>query len=148
MTKEITGGFAVPGRAAPKAVGAPVYADSAGHDRSRGPRRPPRSCPASTRLKILETVSGKGDDAVFRVEGLDDPSIAGYVIARDLDPRDSWAPARREQPGRWRPDLLGRRDRDAQAVRHLQRVSGLDGHDQAWLDRRRHEAGDRVDRSR
>ena len=30
--------------------------------------------PATTRLKVLETVVGFGDDAVFRVEGLDDPS--------------------------------------------------------------------------
>ena len=91
MTKEITGGFAVPGRAAPKAVGAPVYADPPAST-DVAALTPSAVLPASTRLKVLETVSGKGDDTVFRVEGLDDPSIAGYVIARDLDPRDSWAP--------------------------------------------------------
>jgi len=90
-TKEITGAFAVPGRAAPKAAGAPVYADPPATTDLAG-LAPSAVLPAGTRLKILETVSGKGDDAVFRVEGLDDASITGYVIARDLDPRDSFAP--------------------------------------------------------
>ena len=30
---------------------------------------------------------------MYRVEGLDDPSIGGYMIARDLEPRDSLPPA-------------------------------------------------------
>ncbi len=54
---------------------------------------PIATLPADTRLKLLESVAGSGGSAVFRVEGLDDPSIAGYVMARDLEPRDSIAPA-------------------------------------------------------
>ena len=89
-TKQIIGGFAVPGRAAPKASGAPLYdvpppsGDTAA--------TPSQVVPADTRLKILETMSGTGDDQVFRVEGLDDAGLTGFMVARDLDPRDSWAP--------------------------------------------------------
>lgn len=90
-TKQITGGFAVPGRAAPKAAGAPVYATPPTGDTTADVVS--ATLPADTRLKILETVSGTGDGAVFRVEGLDDPSIAGFMVARTLDPRDSWAPS-------------------------------------------------------
>jgi hypothetical protein len=90
-TKQIVGGFAVPGRAAPKTGGAPIYdAPPAGGDTTAA--TPSAVLPADTRLKILETVSGTGDDQVFRIEGLDDPSLTGFMVARDLDPRDSWAP--------------------------------------------------------
>ena len=57
MTKEITGGFAVPGRAAPKAAGAPVYADPRAST-DLAALTPLAVLPASTRLKVLETVSG------------------------------------------------------------------------------------------
>ena len=48
--------------------------------------------PAGTRLKLLETVAGSGATATFKVQGLDDETISGYVAARDLEPRDSYAP--------------------------------------------------------
>jgi hypothetical protein len=90
-TKQITGGFTVPGRAAPKSSGAPIYdAPPAGGDTTGA--TPAQVLAAGTRLKILETVSGSGDAAVFRVEGLDDPGLSGFMVARDLEPRDSWAP--------------------------------------------------------
>ncbi|HEU4841907.1 MAG TPA: hypothetical protein VFT09_10700, partial [Ilumatobacteraceae bacterium] len=87
-TTEIAGGFAVPGRAAAEAAGAPLY-DAPPADVTAAPST---VLPADTRLTILERVSGTGEDAVFRVEGLDDDSITGYAIARDLDPKDSLAP--------------------------------------------------------
>jgi hypothetical protein len=90
-TRQITTGFAVPGRAAPKAVGAPIYA-APPTATDLAAQEPVATLPAETRLKVLETVSGSGDDAVFKIAGLDDPAITGYAVARDLDPRDSWAP--------------------------------------------------------
>ncbi|HEX6868875.1 MAG TPA: hypothetical protein VF119_08710, partial [Candidatus Limnocylindrales bacterium] len=91
-TKEITGGFVVPGKAAPKADGAPLYADPPVSTDAASLADPASLLPAATRLSILETVSGTGDAAVYRVEGLDDVGIAGYMIARDLEPRDSLPP--------------------------------------------------------
>ena len=37
-------------------------------------------------------MSGTGATAIFKVQGLDDGTIGGYVAARDLEPRDSYAP--------------------------------------------------------
>lgn len=91
-TNEITGGFVVPGRAAPRADGAPLYAEAPASTATAATTQPASLLPASTRLTILETVSGSGDDAIFHVEGLDDPSIAGYMLARDLESRDSLPP--------------------------------------------------------
>ncbi len=58
--------------------------------------------PPDTRLKLLEKVAGSGDTAVFKVQGLDDEAIAGYVVARDLEPRDSIAAICREADRRGR----------------------------------------------
>jgi hypothetical protein len=91
-TMEITGGFSVPGRAAPKSAGAPIYDDVPSSTEAAGLPQPAEVLPAGTRLKILDKVGGSGADTIFRVEGLDDPSIDGYAIARDLEPRDSVAP--------------------------------------------------------
>ena len=90
-TKEITHGFAVPGNAAPKADGAPLY--EAAPSSASTASGAAAVLPASTRLRLLEVVSGTGDAAIFRVEGLDDAAITGYVIARDIEPRDSVAPS-------------------------------------------------------
>ena len=92
-TKAIIGGFAVPGRAVPVPAGAPIYDEEPTATTTAATTSEPAAVlPADTRLKLLETVSGKGATAVFRVEGLDDPSIAGFIVARDLEPRDSIAP--------------------------------------------------------
>ncbi len=90
-TREITGGFSVPGRAAAKSVGTPLY-DAAPGTIGTAAVSPVAVLPAATRLRVLETVSGTGDAAVFRVQGLDDANITGYALARDLDPKDSLAP--------------------------------------------------------
>ncbi|MEO5884815.1 MAG: hypothetical protein ABIQ58_04800 [Candidatus Limnocylindrales bacterium] len=90
-TREIAGGFSVPGRAAAQASGTPIY-DDAPTGIGTTALTPAAVLPADTRLRVLETVSGTGDSAIFRIEGLDDPSIGGYAIARDLEPRDSLAP--------------------------------------------------------
>jgi len=91
-TKDITGGFAVPGRAVPKADGAPLYAEPPTLTDTSATVEPAAVLPADTRLKLLETVAGSGSTAVFKVQGLDDDAIVGYVAARDLEPRDSYAP--------------------------------------------------------
>lgn len=90
-TREITGGFSVPGKAAARAEGAPLY-DTPPTSVDTAALTPAAVLPSATRLRVLETVSGSGDDAVFRVEGLDDAGIAGYVVARDLVPKDSLSP--------------------------------------------------------
>ena len=91
-TKDITGGFAVPGRAAPKADGAPIYDEIPTVTDTATTIEPAAVLPSDTRLTILERVAGSDDTAVFRVEGLDDDAITGYMAARDLEPRDSIAP--------------------------------------------------------
>ena len=90
-TNAITGGFAVPGRAAAKPAGTPLY-DAPPTEFGTAALSPTAFLPADTRLKVLETVAGSGDTAVFRVEGLDDAGLVGYAVARDLEPRDSMAP--------------------------------------------------------
>jgi flagellar hook assembly protein FlgD len=91
-TKDITGGFAVPGRAAPKADGAPIYDQIPSVTAATASVEPAAVLPADTRLKLLEKAAGSGDSAVFKVQGLDNEAIAGYVVARDLEPRDSIPP--------------------------------------------------------
>ena len=50
--------------------------------------------PAGTRLRTIATAvpAAVGTPAVIQVQGLDDGSIAGYISAADLAPRDSRAP--------------------------------------------------------
>ena len=90
-TTAIAGGFAVPGRAAAKPAGTPLY-DAPPTEFGTAALTPTAVLPAETRLRVLETVSGSGDTAVFRVQGLDDAALVGYAVARDLEPRDSMAP--------------------------------------------------------
>ena len=90
-TREITGGFSVPGRAAAKTGGTPIY-DAPPPPIGTATLTPTAVLASATRLRVLESVSGTGDGAIYRVEGLDDPSIAGYAVARDMDPKDSLAP--------------------------------------------------------
>ena len=90
-TNAIVGGFAVPGRAAAKPAGTPLY-DAPPTEFGTAALSPTAVLPAATRLRVLETASGSGDTAVFRVQGLDDAALVGYAMARDLEPRDSMAP--------------------------------------------------------
>ena len=98
-TEEITGGFAVPGHAAPKGDGAPIYDEIPTVTDTASPVEPAAVLPPDTRLTLLEKVAGSGDTAVYRTVGLDDPSITGFVVARDIEPRDSIAPHLAELSG-------------------------------------------------
>ena len=80
----------VPGRAAVIAPVAPVAASASLAE--TGPAL--IDLPAGTRLKTVALASPASGTtpAVVQVQGLDDPSISGYVSAADLAPRDSRAP--------------------------------------------------------
>lgn len=83
----------IPGNAAVDADGTGLYADPAlTADPDTGSA--PATIPAGTRLRVVATGLGTtalGASAV-QVEGLDDPSITGWVSVPDLLPRDSSAP--------------------------------------------------------
>ena len=148
-TKEITGGFAVPGRAAPKADGAPIYDEIPTVTDAAAPIEPAAVLPPDTRLKLLEKVAGSGDTAVFRVQGLDDAAIAGYVVARDLEPRDSIAALSREADRGQRQGLQHQGDRRSpRRLGHPQRDGGMERGGQARRRDRRDRVGRRGRRSR
>jgi hypothetical protein len=92
-TRDVVGGFSVPGRAEAKAGGAPLYAAVPFPTDETGAPQPTAVLPAGTRLKLVATAAGTTGDAVFEVEGLDDPSITGFVAAPSLEPRDSTPPS-------------------------------------------------------
>ena len=79
--------LSVPGNAQVGAAGTSLF-DADGH--------PTGSLPAGARLRVIERTaslaSGEPMPAVL-VEGIDDPSVTGWVSAADLIPRDSKAPA-------------------------------------------------------
>jgi flagellar hook assembly protein FlgD len=83
----------VPGRASVDVPDAPLFAAAPGSTDIAG-ETPLLGLPAGTRLKTVATaVPASGTDpAVIQVQGLDDPSIQGYVDATSLAPRDSRAP--------------------------------------------------------
>ena len=101
----------VPGRASVEAPAAPLYATAlaTADDSSL------LDLPEGTRLKTIATaVPAAGTTAaVIQVEGLDDGSIAGFVSAADLAPRDSRAPVLigiDSGTGRFSPNEDGRSD--------------------------------------
>jgi flagellar hook assembly protein FlgD len=99
----------VPGRASVETPEAPLFATAAIADASL------LTLPENTRLKTIATaVPASGTTpAVIQVEGLDDSSIAGYVSAADLAPRDSRAPVLigiDSGTGRFSPNEDGRFD--------------------------------------
>jgi flagellar hook assembly protein FlgD len=63
---------------------------------------PAATLPVGTRLRVVDQpyqVTAEGDTMV-QVEGIDDPSIGGFMVATDLAPRDSSAPiVRALEPG-------------------------------------------------
>ena len=86
-------GLVVPGKAEVAAEGAALYASpTALAPAAAG--EPGMTLPAGTRLRIVASaeVMAADDSTVLHVQGLDDPSIEGYVAAGDLTPRDSKAP--------------------------------------------------------
>jgi ell wall binding domain 2 (CWB2) len=82
----------VPGRAAAQAPDAPLYAAPANGDTTGA--APLLDLPAGTRLKTIAVAAAATatSPAIIQVAGLDDASIAGYVSADDLVPKDSQAP--------------------------------------------------------
>ena len=54
---------------------------------------PPAVLPAGTRLRVVSsTAAATVAGTAVHVQGLDDPSIDGWVVAGDLVPKDSVAP--------------------------------------------------------
>ena len=80
----------VPGRASVVPPTAPLFASATA--RVSDPAL--LELPAGTRLRTIATAvpAAAGTPAVIQVQGLDDGSIAGYISAADLAPRDSRAP--------------------------------------------------------
>jgi len=76
----------VPGNAQVGTAGATLYGDDGS---------PVGTVPAGARLRALESGNAvsSGGTASVRVEGLDDPTITGWVAPADLLPRDSTPPA-------------------------------------------------------
>ena len=88
--------LAIPGNAEVSTEGAGLYS---GLDTLSGPAA---TLPVGTRLRVVDQpyqVTAEGDTMV-QVEGIDDPSIGGFMVATDLAPRDSSAPiVRALEPG-------------------------------------------------
>jgi flagellar hook assembly protein FlgD len=98
----------VPGNAAVTTDGAGLYGDLD----SAAP--PTTTLPAGTRLHVVEQPIQPADAGgpLVEVAGLDDPTIAGYMLASDLAARDSTAPVVRVlDPGAaFSPNGDGQRD--------------------------------------
>jgi flagellar hook assembly protein FlgD len=80
----------VPGRAEIETAATPLYATSTSDLASDVTL----DLPAGTRLKVIAVgaAATATSPAMIQVQGLDDPSIAGYVAANELTPKDSRAP--------------------------------------------------------
>ena len=78
----------VPGNAQVTVDGAPLYGDLTNVG------TPSSTVPVGTRLKLLETATQTTPEghALVEVQGIDDPSITGFMDATDLAPRDSTPP--------------------------------------------------------
>ena len=106
--------LAVPGRAVVATASAPLMTTGSGDTTAAGTI----SVPQGTRLKLLAKGVPPTPDSppTVLVEGLDDPSIHGYVLASDLTPKDSRAPvllAADTGGGRFSPNGDGRSDTQA-----------------------------------
>jgi flagellar hook assembly protein FlgD len=82
--------LAIPGRAAVAVDAAPLMVTASGDTTAEGTL----SLPKGTRLKLIAKGVPPSPDSppTVLVEGLDDPSIDGYVLASNLAPKDSRAP--------------------------------------------------------
>jgi flagellar hook assembly protein FlgD len=100
----------VPGNAEVSTDGAALYGDLSDM------AEPTATVPAGTRLRVIETAeqaTAEGTPLVA-VQGIDDPSIAGFMATTDLAPRDSSAPFVRALDvgaGRFSPNGDGSGDR-------------------------------------
>ncbi len=110
----------VPGNAAVATDGAALFSEA-------GASEPDGSLPAGTRLRVVDTaVNATGEGGTFaQVEGIDDPSINGFVAETDLTPRDSTAPAIRflDPGGPFSPDGDGQVDTAAIRARFTESVA-------------------------
>jgi flagellar hook assembly protein FlgD len=138
----------VPGRASVEVPEAPLYATVAGAtgstagDTAATPDEALLTLPDGTRLKTLAIAAPATAEsaAVVQVEGLDDPSISGYISAADLAPRDSRAPVligMDSGAGRFSPNGDGRSDN--------QSISGMFSESVAWTLEVKNGAGDVVE---
>ncbi len=81
----------VPGNAQAGAAGAEIFASPSMTPDAEG--APPVVLPAGTRLRVVSsTAAAAVSGTAVHVQGLDDPSIDGWVVAGDLIPKDSTAP--------------------------------------------------------
>ena len=124
--------LAIPGNAEVSTEGASLYS---GLDTLSGPAA---TLPVGTRLRVVDQpyqVTAAGDTMV-QVEGLDDPSIGGFMVATDLAPRDSSAPIVRalEPGGPFSPNGDGQLDSTTISGRFTEAV--------AWTLRVRNAGGD------
>ena len=99
----------VPGNAEVTVDGAPLYGDLTALD------APTNTVPAGTRVRLLETAAQTTAEgtALVEVQGLDDPSITGFMTVTDLAARDSTAPVVRAVDvgvGRFSPNGDGQGD--------------------------------------
>ena len=124
----------IPGNAAVTTEGAGLYN---GLDTLAGPAA---TVPVGTRLRVVDQpIQPTAEGATLvQVEGLDDPSIAGFMLATDLAPRDSSAPVVRalEPGGPFSPNGDGQVDSTTIKSRFTETV--------AWTLRVRNAADDLV----
>jgi flagellar hook assembly protein FlgD len=128
----------VPGRASVEVPDAPLLASAtavAGQDDLL-------HLAAGTRLRTIATAvpATTTSPALVQVEGLDDPSIAGFISAADLAPRDSRAPVLiglDSGLGRLSPNDDGRSDEAT--------ITGIFSENVAWTLEIRNGAGDVLD---
>ena len=104
----------VPGNAEVVAGGAGLY-DDAALTPDAGTGQPPATAPAGARLRTVSagTVPTSTGSGSVRVQGIDDPSIDGWMSVPDLLPRDSRGPqvwAVDTAGGRFSPNGDGRSD--------------------------------------
>ncbi len=125
-------GLAIPGNAEVSTEGAGIYS---GLDTLAGPSA---TLPVGTRVRVVEQPTQVAADGpvLVQVEGIDDPSISGFMISTDLAPRDSAAPIVRalEPGGPFSPNGDGQVDTTTISGRFTETV--------AWKLRVRNSGGD------
>ncbi|HEX5823126.1 MAG TPA: FlgD immunoglobulin-like domain containing protein, partial [Candidatus Limnocylindrales bacterium] len=127
--------LAVPGRAVVAVPTAPLMVTASGDTTAGGTL----SLPQGTRLKVVArgVPTSPTSPPTILVEGLDDPSIDGYVLASDIAPKDSRAPvllavdagtARFSPNGDGRSDTLAVTGSFSETVAWTVRFRDLAGH--------------------
>jgi flagellar hook assembly protein FlgD len=124
--------LAIPGNAEVSTEGAGIYS---GLDTLSGPSA---TLPVGTRVRVVEQPAQVAADGpvLVQVEGIDDPSISGFMVSTDLAPRDSAAPIVRalEPGGPFSPNGDGQIDTTTISGRFTETV--------AWKLRVRNTGGD------